>query len=119
MISFNGRTKVFAATQPVDLRKSFDTLYAFCRDIIKKDPLSGHVFIFINKDRDRLKALFWDGTGLVLICKRLEIGRFTMLNRFHGETLEMTASEFALLFEGSDLSRRFIESPKKFMDLHP
>jgi transposase len=119
MISFHGRTKVFAATRPVDLRKSFDTLFAYCRDKIKKDPLSGYVFIFINKDRDRLKALFWDGTGLVLICKRLEVGRFTRLNRFEGDTLEMTASEFALLFEGSDLSKRFIESPKKFRELHP
>jgi transposase len=126
MISFQGRTKVFATTQPVDLRKSFDTLFAHCRDHIKMDPLSGHVFLFINKDRDRLKALLWDGTGLVLICKRLEDGRFTRLSRFHGPTIEMTSAEFALLFEGSDLSRRFIsragdaamsESPKKFVDL--
>jgi transposase len=128
VISFNGRTKVFAATEPVDLRKSFDTLFAYCRDRIKKDPLSGHVFLFINKDRDRLKALFWDGTGLVLICKRLEVGRFTLLNRRLGDTLEMSASEFALLFEGSDLNKRFInrpgnpgmvESPKKYKELHP
>jgi transposase len=118
MISFNGRTKVFAATQPVDLRKSFDTLFAYCRDKIKSDPLSGHVFLFLNKDRDRLKALFWDGTGLVLICKRLEVGRFTMLNRLQGDTVEMTASEFALLFEGANLNKRFVESPKKFVELH-
>ena len=127
MISFNGRTKVFAATGAVDLRKSFDTLFAYCRDHIRKDPLSGHVFLFMNKDRDRLKALFWDGTGLVLICKRLEEGRFTKLNSFQGDTVEMTASEFALLFEGADLNGRFInrpgnrgmvESPKKFINLH-
>jgi len=117
MISFIGRTKVFAATKPVDLRKSFDTLFAYCRDQIKKDPLSGHVYIFINKDRDRIKALFWDGTGLVLICKRLEVGRFTMLNRLQGETVEMTAAEFALLFEGANLNKRFVESPKKFLEL--
>lgn len=117
MLSFNGRTKVFAATKPVDLRMSYDTLFAYCRDHIKKDPLSGHVFLFLNKNRDRLKVIFWDGTGLVLICKRLEEGRFTKLNSMLGDTVQITASEFALLLEGSDLNRRFIESPKKFINL--
>jgi transposase len=117
MLSFNGRTKVFAATKSVDLRMSYDTLFAYCRDHIKKDPLSGHVFLFLNKNRDRLKAIFWDGTGLVLICKRLEQGRFTRLNPMLGDTVQITASEFALLLEGADLNRRFIESPKKFVHL--
>ena len=117
MLSFNGRTRVFAATASVDLRKSYDSLFAHCRDVIKEDPLSGHVFLFINKYRNRLKAIFWDGTGLVLICKRLEEGRFTKLNTLMGATIEMSSSEFALLFEGADLSRRFIESPKKYKEL--
>ena len=117
VLSFNGRTKVFAATKAVDLRMSYDTLFAYCRDHIKKDPLSGHVFLFMNKNRNRLKAIFWDGTGLVLICKRLEQGRFTRLNQLQGETIQMTASEFALLLEGTDLNRRFIESPQKFINL--
>ena len=116
MISFSGRTKIFAATAAVDLRKSYDTLFAYCRDVIREDPLSGHVFLFLNRPRDRLKALVWDGTGLVLICKRLEEGRFTRLNTLSGDAIEMTSSEFALLFEGADLSRRFVESPKKFRE---
>lgn len=116
MISFSGRTKIFAATQGVDLRKSFDSLFAYCRDVIQKDPLSGHVFLFLNKSRDRLKALLWDGTGLVLLCKRLEKGHFTRLNTLSGATIEMTPSEFALLFEGADLSRRFVESPQKYLE---
>lgn len=116
MISFSGRTKIFAATGPVDLRKSFDTLFAYCRDIIEMDPMSGFMFVFINKNRDRIKSLVWDGTGLVLLCKRLEKGRFTRLNTLMGKTIEMTSSEFALLFEGADLSKRFVESPKKYQE---
>lgn len=117
MISFTGRTKVYAATSAVDLRKSFDSLYAFVRDVLKKDPLSGHVFVFVNRKRDRLKALLWDGTGLVLIAKRLEDRRFTLLNTLMGEQVSMTSSEFALLFEGADLTRRFVESPTKHREL--
>lgn len=114
MLSFNGRTKIFAATSPVDLRKSYDSLYAYCKDVIKKEPTTGHVFLFINRSRTRLKALFWDGTGLVLVCKRLEDGKFTRLNTLEGPSITMTAAEFALLLEGSDMARRFIESPKKY-----
>lgn len=114
MISFSGRTKIFAATEQVDLRKGFDSLFALCRDHLKRNPMNGHVFLFINRKRDRLKSLLWDGTGLVIICKRLEQGRFTRLNTFQGKHITMTSSEFALLFEGSDLTRRFVESPKKY-----
>ena len=113
MLSFSGRTKVLAATQPVDLRKHFDSLFAYCRDVLKADPLCGHVFLFMNRGRNRLKCLVWDGTGLILLCKRLEKGKFTQLNTFLGETITMTPSEFALLLEGANLSKRFIESPKK------
>ena len=119
MLSFSGRTKVFAATHPVDLRKSYDSLYAYCRDEIARDPMSGHLFLFINRKRDRLKALLWDGTGLVLICKRLEDRKFTRLNTLQGNVIQMTASEFALLFEGADLTKRFIESPQKYLELSP
>jgi len=117
MLSFSGRTRVFAATIPIDLRKGYDSLFAYCRDEIAQDPLSGHVFLFINRNRNRLKALFWDGTGLVLIGKKLEEGKFTRLNALQGKVIQMTASEFALLFEGADLTRRFIESPKKYLEL--
>ncbi len=117
MLSFTGRTKVYAATQAVDLRKSYDALFAYCRDVIKRDALSGHLFLFINKRRNRLKCLLWDGTGLVLICKRLEQGKFTLLNTLKGSTVALTSSEFALYFEGADLRGRFIvESPKKFVE---
>jgi len=119
MLSFSGRTRVFATTLPIDLRKGYDSLFAYCRDEIERDPLSGHLFLFINRNRDRLKALFWDGTGLVIIGKKLEKGKFTRLNTLQGKVIQMTASEFALLFEGADLTRRFIESPKRYLELPP
>lgn len=117
MITFSGRTKIFAATKAIDLRKSYDSLFAVCRDEIGKDPMSGHVFLFLNRPRNRLKALMWDGTGLVLLCKRLEECKFTRFNTMMGDVIEMTSAEFALLFEGADLSKRFVESPKKFQEL--
>lgn len=115
MLSFSGRTKIYAATKPVDLRKHFDSLYAYCRDVLEEDPLSGHAFLFINRARNRIKCLYWDGSGLILICKRLEKYRFTRLNRLLGETIEMTSSEFSLFLEGANLSKRFVESPQKLI----
>ena len=117
MLNFSGRTKVYVCTKSMDLRKSFDSLFAFTRDLLKKDPLSGHLFVFINKPRDRMKSLYWDGTGLVLICKRLEERTFTLMNQLMGESVELTMSEFSLLLEGADLSKRFVESPKKYKEL--
>jgi transposase len=113
MIFLNRRTKVFAHAGAVDLRKSFDSLFALVRDALNRDPLSGHVFLFVNRVRSSCKALYWDGTGLVLICKRLEKGVFTQFNEAHGH-IEMTESEFGLFFEGADLNRRFIESPAEY-----
>ena len=64
-----------------------------------------------------MKSLYWDGTGLVLICKRLEERTFTLMNQLMGESVELTMSEFSLLLEGADLSKRFVESPKKYKEL--
>jgi transposase len=113
MIFLNRRTKIYAWAGGVDLRKSFDSLFALVRDELSRDPLSGHVFLFVNRNRTSCKALYWDGTGLVLICKRLEKGNFTRFNEAYGH-IEMTESEFGLFFEGADLNRRFIESPTEY-----
>jgi len=64
-----------------------------------------------------MKSLYWDGTGMVLICKRLEEKRFTLLNKILGDSVELTMSEFSLFLEGADLNKRFVESPKKFKEL--
>ena len=111
MINFNRRTKVFACKEPTDMRASYDTLFAKAKGVLNQDPLSGHLFVFINSRRTSIKCLYWDGTGLVLLCKRLDQGTFSRLNpMFRGEII-LTAAEFALFFEGASFEKRFIDSP--------
>jgi len=76
MIALSSGTRVHLAVQPVDLRGSFNALSALVKNVLESDPLSGHVFVFTNRRRTRLKALFWDGSGLWVCAKRLERGRF-------------------------------------------
>lgn len=68
--------KVCLATQPCDLRKSFDTLSCLVKEQLKEDPLSSKLFVFLNKRANRVKMLYWDGTGLWILMKRLERGCF-------------------------------------------
>lgn len=93
------------------MRASYDTLFSKAKGVLNQDPFSGHLFLFINGKRSSVKCLFYDGTGFVLLCKRLEKGLFSRINpMFRGEVI-LTAAEFALFFEGSNLEKRFIESP--------
>ena len=113
MLSFNRRTRVFVSREPTDMRASYDTLFAKAKDVLNQDPWSGHLFVFMSSKRNSIKCLYYDGTGLVLICKRLEKGLFSKINPYrHGE-LTLTAAEFALFFEGADLEKRFIDSPSE------
>ena len=77
MLSWSASTRVFVATQPVDLRASFNRLFALTQSVLQADPLSGHWFVFTNRQRHRVKILFWDGSGLWVCAKRLEKGRFS------------------------------------------
>jgi len=77
MLNFSAATRVFVAVQPVDLRGSFNRLFALTQSVLQQDPLSGHWFVFTNRHRNRLKILFWDGSGLWCCAKRLERGRFS------------------------------------------
>jgi transposase len=76
MLSLSPATRIFVALQPIDMRKSFNGLYAAVETILSEDPLSGHLFLFTNRIRTRVKAIYWDGSGLVIYAKRLERGRF-------------------------------------------
>ena len=76
MISFNRLTKVFVSKEPTDMRASYDTLFAKVKGVLNQDPYAGHLFVFINSRRNCIKCLFWDGTGLVLLCKRINEGLF-------------------------------------------
>jgi transposase len=77
MLNLSSATRVFVATVPVDLRGSFNRLTALTQTVLAQDPLSGHWFVFTNRRRNRLKILFWDGSGLWVCAKRLERGRFS------------------------------------------
>jgi transposase len=113
MIALNRRTKIFLSKEPIDMRASYDSLFDRVKNVIKEDPFSGHLFVFLNKRRTSCKSLYYDGTGLVLICKRLEDGFFCRVNPFHSGDIVLTQAEFNLFFEGADLNKRFIESPRE------
>jgi transposase len=76
MISLSAATRVFVVTGPTDLRKSFNGLYAIVSQQLRQDPTSGHVFVFCNRARTRIKLLLWDGSGFWICAKRLERGKF-------------------------------------------
>jgi transposase len=119
MISFNRRTKVFVCKEPTDMRASYDTLFAKAKGILNQDPFSGHLFMFINSRRTSLKCLFYDGTGLVILAKRMEKGLFSRINPMYRGEITLTAAEFALYFEGADLEKRFVESPSEIKKSFP
>lgn len=97
--------RLFVARGVTDMRKSFDTLAALVIDVIEEDPQSGHLFLFVNRRRDRLKVLWWDRSGYCLLAKRLEHGQFRVFDRASGNagSFEMSASELGLILEGIDL----------------
>jgi transposase len=111
MIALNRRTKVFLSKEPTDMRASYDSLFLRVKDVLKEDPFSGHLFVFLNKRRSACKCLYFDGTGFVLVCKRLEKGYFARVNPMYPGDLKLTSAEFSLFFEGADINKRFIESP--------
>ena len=117
MMTFNRRTKIFVCKEPTDMRSSYDTLFSKAKEVLKQDPFSGHLFLFINRARTSIKCLYYDGTGFVIIAKRLERGLFSKINPYYRGEIKLTEAEFALFFEGADLEKRFVESPaenKKF-----
>jgi transposase len=96
MLSMGIQRQVWVFMQPTDMRKQFDSLYGLVKGF-HTAPLSGDLFLFVSKDRKKAKALFWDGTGLVIYSKRIERGKFAdIFSRGR-----MTMSEVSLFFEGS------------------
>ena len=114
MIGASPNVKVFAYTEPVDMRKGFDGLFGLVKTHLGRDPLSGDLFVFVSRNRKRAKVLLWDGTGLCLYAKRLERGQFANLWSGAGKTeIELTAAELQLFMEGSLLVGKVPVSPRK------
>ena len=104
MIVASGTVRVLVATRPVDFRKGMEGLAALVRETMGADPFSGAIFVFRAKRADRVKLILWDGTGLVLVSKRLEDGRF----RWPGvqdAIVRLSAAELQALLEGLDWRR--------------
>jgi transposase len=103
MLSFPPAVRIWLATNPADLRKSFDSLAELVRQHLHHDPLSGHVFVFRNKRSDRLKLLYWDEDGFVIVYKRLEEGAFHFPPAAEGQAgVTLRAAELAMLLDGVD-----------------
>ena len=106
MFGLGSATKIYVAVDAVDMRKGFDGLYGLVRDQLGQDPLSGHLFLFSNRTRTRLKALVWDGSGLWVCAKRLEKGRFRWpAVEANQRSVTMRAEELAMLMNGLDLKQ--------------
>ena len=105
MLSLPPSVRLFIARGATDMRKSFDTLAALVIDVIDEDPQSGHLFLFVNRRRDRLKVLWWDRSGYCLLAKRLEHGQFRVFDKAAGKSgaFEMGADELSLILQGIDL----------------
>jgi len=107
MLTLPPAVRVFVHLGPTDMRRSFDGLAAMVREIIQADPLSGHLFVFFNRRRDRVKILFWDRTGLCLWYKRLEEGVFKLPEvtaSDQPQSVEMNWADLSLILEGIDLA---------------
>lgn len=100
-------TRIYLAAGATDLRKSFEGLSDLVRHRFQQDPLSGHLFVFANRGRTRLKLLYWDGSGLWCCAKRLERGCFSWPKTAAEETgaLRIVAEELTLLLSGIDLDK--------------
>ena len=105
MLTLPPSVRIFAAVEPVDARKSFDGLAAVVRERLGGDPMTGHMFFFINRRGDVAQILFWDRTGFVVMRKRLEAGTFRLVRNAEGNMshVEIDAAELGLMLEGIDL----------------
>jgi transposase len=105
MLSFTGGLKVFVSLEPCDMRKGFNGLAALVGERLKEEVRSGALFVFGNRRRTRLKVLYFDGTGVWLLSKRLEAGTFSWPRSAEGGTvkLRLAPEAFAMLTDGVDL----------------
>ncbi len=104
MIGPTGAVRVMVATKPVDFRKGAEGLGALVRETMGADPFSGTVYVFRAKRPDRVKLVFWDGTGVVLVAKRLEDGEFRW-PKIEDGVMRLSAAQLSALIEGLDWRR--------------
>ncbi len=109
-----GPIRVLIATQPVDFRKGMNGLAALVREQLSADPFSGVIYVFRSRRADRVKLLFWDGSGVCLFAKRLEDGKFRW-PRVEDGVMRLSSAQLSALIEGLDWTRmhaRKVAAPK-------
>lgn len=99
MLNFPQR-RIFLATEPTDMRKSYDTLAALVKQNFHENPYSGDVFVFVGKRKNRLKILVWEDSGFWIFAKRLEVGTFPLPKKEDNSPVLLSPSDFQLLLEG-------------------
>lgn len=106
MLNCSSGTRIFVAIQAVDLRASFNRLFALTQSVLQQDPLSGHWFVFSNAQRNRVKVLFWDGSGLWVCAKRLEKGRFSWPSARQRSCARLRSEELVALLSGLEVRQK-------------
>jgi transposase len=112
MILLPSPVRIFLCTRSTDLRKSFDGLSGLVQECFSQDLLTGHLFLFLNRRRDRIKILYFDRDGLAIWYKRLETGSFQMPQVAAGDSIEIQPAQLAMLLSGIDL--RTVRQRKRF-----
>ena len=106
MIHLPASVRVYLATTPCDMRRSFDGLHALVNAVLQLDAFAGHLFVFSNRKKDRVKIFYWDRDGFAIWSKRLEAGTYAMpFGKGDEKRTEITAQELSALLSGIDLSQ--------------
>jgi transposase len=104
MLSIPANVSVYLCTRPTDMRKGFDGLHTLVLQVFERDPVDGHLFLFVNRRGDRLKMLWWDRDGMALFYKRLEAGTYQLPGvSGDSEGVEIDATDLAILLNGIDV----------------
>ena len=104
MLNLPANVRIYLCVAPTDMRKSFDGLSGLVQSVFGKDVLDGHLFLFLNRRRDRIKLLYWDRDGLAIWAKRLEAGTFETPRVGNQTHVEVDATELAMLLGGVSLA---------------
>ena len=113
MLGLSANLRYFLCCRTIDIRNGFDGLSGIVRNHLKKDPISGDVFIFLNKNRTHIKLLYWDGDGFALFYKRLERGRYAFTPH-NGSSKQMRREELLMLLEGLSFDKMGRKKRYKF-----
>ena len=104
MLSVPSKVRIFLCRSAIDMRKGFDGLHGVVLEVLRQDPLSGDLFVFLNKRRNRVKLLIWDGDGMLIVYKRLERGTFS-LPAGNDDSVTLSSAQLSMLMGGIDLKQ--------------